>query len=163
MLSGEKTTECSNCKLSTTTTVNPLFTTKGFSIPEKNGDEIAIGYNIDNAAISEYESITGKTLEYGVFATLFDNIGVNEIINADGTTPTGVVVAGITKDEYVAVEFKLSGFVTDNQKLIKLAMGAYLIETDSTSRKLHYLQAEKPTENEKYSYITYNNVLTTTK
>jgi hypothetical protein len=40
-------------------------------------------------------------------------------------------------------------------------MGAYVIETDSTSGKVHYLQAEKPAENEKYSYITYNNILTT--
>ena len=163
MLSGEKTTECANCKLATTTAVNPLFTTKGFSIPEDQGDGIAIGFVIDHQAINEYKQITGKSISYGVFATLYDNIGTNEAVNANGTAPSGVVKADISDGEYVAVEFKLSGFLTEDHKNLKLAMGAYVIETDSTSGKVHYLQAEKPAEGQKYSYITYNNILTTTK
>ncbi len=163
MLNGTKTTECSNCKLSTTAVTNPLFTSKGFSIPENGGDSIAIGFNIDNQAISEYKQITGKAFEYGVFAALFDKVATTEAINADGTTPNGTVKASVSNEEFVGVEFKLSGFVTEEYKMLQLVMGAYIIESDDSGKKVHYLQVEKPSENNKYSYITYNNILTKTK
>ena len=155
MVNGTKTTLCLNCKKSETVVTNPLFTTKGFSIPEDMGDGIAIAFNIDNAAISEYKQITGKSLEYGVFASLYEKLGTNEAINSDGTTPNGVVKASVSNDNYVAVEFKLTGFTTDEYKMLKLVMGAYVIESDSEGKKVHYLQAKEPTEG-KYYYITYN-------
>ncbi|MBR2025336.1 MAG: leucine-rich repeat domain-containing protein, partial [Clostridia bacterium] len=158
MLSGTKTTVCSNCKKTEYETTDPLFTTKGFSVPEKGGDGIAIGYTINKDAIDEYTNVTGKTLKYGVFATLYDKIANNEAVNQDGTSSDNVISVDVTKDGYVGVEFRMSGFITEDHKIIKLVMGMYLIETDEEETKINYLQVSKPSDTDKYSYIIYNDI-----
>ena len=48
-----------------------------------------------------------------------------------------------------------------NQKDIKLAMGAYVAVTDGEATEYSYLQADTPLENEKYSFVSYNDVAKT--
>ena len=159
MLYGTKTTKCLTCQSSFVESLDPLFASEGFSIPEDGDGGIVIDFKINLQAISQYEEITGKKLKYGVFATLFDKIGVNDAISYDGTATSGTVNADITCRNFTQVDFKLSGFTTDEQKLLKLVMGAYVIEADQNESKISYIQTKKPTEGNKYSYITYNDLL----
>ncbi|MBR2444146.1 MAG: leucine-rich repeat domain-containing protein, partial [Clostridia bacterium] len=69
-----------------------LFTCLGYSSPEYSGSTgIAVGFAANEAAISEYTEVTGKSVGYGLFAVLKDRIGDNDIFASDGTAAEGVV------------------------------------------------------------------------
>ncbi|MBO5261538.1 MAG: hypothetical protein J6B45_00670, partial [Clostridia bacterium] len=66
--------------------------------------------------------------------------------------------AEITNHQFVAFELKIVGF-TDTQKDIKLAMGAYVAVTDGETTEYSYMQNDEPGENEKYSFVSYNDIV----
>ena len=140
--------------------VSALFTCLGYSAPENGTGGIAIGFTVNNVAIAEYEEATGKTLKYGVFAVLKDRLGNNDVFAEDGTVAEGVINAEITNYEFVAFELKIVGF-TDTQKDIKLAMGAYVAVTDGEITEYSYMQGGTPNENEKYCFVSYNDIVGT--
>ena len=158
---GEKTGTCLNegcLKNITPKITNPLFACLGYSAPENGEGGIAIGFTVNNEAIAEYKKATGKTLKYGVFVVLKDRLGNNDVFGEDGTVAEGVINAEITDYEFVAFELKVVGF-TDTQKYTKLAMGAYVAVTDGETTEYSYLQSGTPNENEKYCFVSYNDIV----
>ena len=55
----------------------------------------------------------------------------------------------------MSFEFRITGFETDDHKALKLALGAYVI--DSTG-KIYYMQGGEPAENEKYVFVSYSDI-----
>ena len=150
---------CSRCKQDTVLKeIAPLFTCLGYSASEDGKGGIAVGYNVNNEAIGEFEKITGKTVKYGVFAVLQSKLGENDVFGKDGAQATGVVSVEITDNKVAAFELKVSGF-TDEQKDIKLAMGAYVEVNDGEATEYFYLQSGKPDVGEKYCFVSYNDIV----
>ena len=135
-----------------------LFTCLGYSAYEVGGDGIAIGYMVNNEAIDEYTSITGKSLTYGVFVASQNKLGNNDIFDKEGNKANGVVSVEITNYEFVAFELKIVGF-TDENKDKALAMGAYAAVTTEGATEYVYMQDAKPDAGAKYSYVTYNGIV----
>ena len=159
---GTKTIACQNhgCTYKVTEETPALFTCLGYSAPQNGSGGIAIGYTVNNGAIKEYTEATGKTLKYGVFAVLQDRLGDKDIFGEDGTAADGVICAEITNYQFVAFELKMIGF-TDEQKDTKFAMGAYVAVTDGETTEYSYMQSGTPNENEKYCFVSYNDVVGT--
>ncbi|MBO4982686.1 MAG: hypothetical protein J6D23_01390 [Clostridia bacterium] len=148
----------SGCTYKETTTVVAIFICLGYSAPEDGGGGIAIGFTVNNAAISEYKEVTGKTLKYGVFAVLKDRLGENDIFDENGNVAEGVVNAEITSYQFTSFELKITGF-TDTQKDTKLAMGAYVAVTDGETTEYSYMQGGDLGENEKYCFDSFNDII----
>ena len=159
---GLKTVACQNegCSHSATEDVSALFVCLGYSTPEDDRTGLTIGFTVNNEALNEYKATTDKTFNYGVFAILKDRLGDNDVFAQDGTAIEGSINADITSYEFVAFELKIVGFTEEAQKDIKLAMGAYVAETDGETTKYSYLQAGTPAENEKYCFVSYNDIAT---
>ena len=157
---GIKVLKCNTCGLekATETTASPLFNCLGYSAPEDGRGGIAIGFTVNNVAIAEYEETTGKILKYGVFAVLQSRLGDNDVFAEDGTAAEGVINADITSYEFALFELKIVGF-TDEQKDTKLAMGAYVAVTDGETTEYSYMQGGEPNENEKYCFVSYNDIV----
>ena len=155
---GEKTVICGNCGEQAILEAPALFTCLGYSAPEDGRGGIAVGFAVNNVAIAEYEEATGKTLKYGVFAVLQNRLGDKDIFSEDGTVAEGTINADITSYEFALFELKIVGF-TDEYKDIKLAMGAYVAVTDGETTEYSYLQSGTPNENEKYCFVSYNDIV----
>ena len=156
---GTKMLKCSKCGAEDIIEeAPPLFTCLGYSAPEDGRGGIAIGFTVNNIAIAEYEEATGKTLKYGVFAVLQSKLKDKDVFAEDGTVAEGVINADITSYEFALFELKIVGF-TDEYKDIKLAMGAYVAVTDGETTEYSYLQSGTPNENEKYCFVSYNDIV----
>ncbi len=157
---GEKSTVCLDCgSLPLITKAPALFTCLGYSAPENGRDGIAIGYTVNKEAIEEYTSVTGKTLKYGVFAVLKDRLGDNDIFGEDGTASEGVISVEISSYKFASFELKITGFETEEHMSAKLAMGAYVAVTYGETTEYSYMQFGTPNENEKYCFISYNDIV----
>ncbi|MBO5896182.1 MAG: leucine-rich repeat protein, partial [Clostridia bacterium] len=133
-----------------------LFVCLGYSAPEANGNGFAIGYKVDHQAISDYQSIKGKTLKYGLFLVSAQALGDNDIFANDGSVADGVVNVEIKREDFVSFEFKLTGFV-DEYKSKKLAVGAYAAVSDENGTEYSYMQDNsKGISNGKYYFVSYN-------
>ena len=155
---GTKTIACQNdgCTYNVTEETPALFTCLGYSVAEyANG--ISVGYAANNKAMDEYRELTGKTLSYGVFAVLQSKLGKDEIFDKDGNKGNGVVNADLTSRRFDIFEFKIIGFA-DDKKDTKLALGAYISVTGENGTEYSYLQIGTKAENEKYVFVTYNEV-----
>ena len=151
--------KCSLCDYTVANTeISPLFACLGYSTPEDGRGEITLGYTINVGAVAEYSKVSGKTINYGIFAVLKDKIGDNDIFGEDGNVADGVVNVEFSQGEYVAVEFRIFGF-TDENKDVKLAMGAYVSLSDDETLEYSYIQYGKPNANEKYSFISYDDIV----
>ena len=157
---GVKEIKCNTCGYEDTSfVVSPaLFTCLGYSVPEDGRGGISIGYTINNEAIKEYEKVTGKTLKYGVFAVAKEKLGNNDIFASDGAVANSVISAEISSYEFVSFALKIVGF-TDEYKELKLALGTYVAETDGTTTEYSYIQAGTPKQNEKYCFVSYNDIV----
>ena len=157
---GNKLVACTNkgCAYGEETEMASLFTCLGYSANEVGGDGIAIGYVVNNEAIDEYTSITGKSLSYGVFVASQNKLGENDIFDQEGNKTSGVVSVEITSYEFAVFELKVVGF-TDENKGSLLAMGAYVAVTDGETTEYSYMQDGEPLENEKYCFVSYNDIV----
>ena len=156
---GSKTVQCLDCSSTTVIDNLPaLFTCLGYSAPEDGRGGIAIGYTVNNEAITEYETITGKTLKYGVFAVAKDKLGTNDVFAEDGTVASNTIAVEISNHGFVAFELKIIGF-TDEYKDLKLAMGAYVAVTDGETTEYSYMQSGTPNDGEKYCFVSYNDIV----
>ena len=155
---GIKTIGCINegCAHGTSEDAVALFVNLGYSSSEYGVGGIAVGFTVNKDAITEYETITKEVVGYGVFATLKDTIGKNDIFMQDGTIVPGVISVEMTGYEYSVFEIKLTG-ITDERKDIEFAIGAYVVTTKDENKEYSYLQGGTPNENEKYHFISYNN------
>ena len=140
-------------------TFAPLFTCLGYSAPNNGRSGIAVGYIVNNEAIAEYTALTGKTIKYGVFAVSASNLAnTKEIFDENGESTKGVISAEITDYGFSTFELKIVGF-TDEHKDTLFAMGAYVAETVGEATKYSYMQFGTPSVGEKYSYTSYNDVV----
>ncbi len=159
MEEGEYCVSCTNdgCTYGMTEKADALFVCLGYSVPEDGRDGITIGYSVNAGAIAEYTSITGNTLNYGIFAVAFSNIGDNDIVNADGSYFNKAIAAEVSSINVAAFGLRINGFETEDHKNAELTIGAYVIETDKDSNKtVSYLQNDTPNDGDRYSYVTYN-------
>ena len=154
---GTKVVSCGLCGEHGTVEASALFVSLGYSAPEDGRGALAIGFLINTYAIEEYEKITGISLAYGGFAVLKDRIGDNDIFDENGSTISGVVSAEIAKQTVTAFELKIMGFETDEHKALEIAMGTYVVETDTEGNcKYLYIQDSAPSAGAKYTFTTYN-------
>ena len=158
---GTYTEKCTNadCLHCAEVQMPPLFVSLGYSAPEYSGSTgIAVGFAANEAAISEYTEVTGKSVGYGLFAVLKDRIGDKDIFASDGTAADGVVSTNISRFGYEIFEIKIVGF-GEEHKDMKIAMGAYVEVTDGEATEYIYLQSGTPEENERYCFVSYNDVV----
>lgn len=111
-------------------TYAPIFVLVGYSASYKTND-ICVSYTINDASIKAYERITGKTLSFGVVASIYNGQNIDEYapVNADGTENYEKTVAVEVSNEYAGFDFVLSGFSESSYDL-SLAMCMYV--TDGT-------------------------------
>ena len=158
---GEKKVHCTNdgCQYSDTEEASALFVSLGYSKPVNGNGSFTVGYQINSKAMNEYSTLTGKTFKYGLFVASQSKLGNNEAIDENGTAAQGVISADMTKIQHTVFELKIRGFVTDEQKAVKLALGAYVIETDSEGTSVSYLQIGTPLNGDKYYFTSYNEMM----
>ncbi len=147
MLEGEKAENCAVCDYKVSSSLSPIFTTKGYSVPENGDGELAISFAVDKEALAEYEYYNSESLKYGAFAIAYKNITDDEIIDTDSA-----VIAEVERS-YASFEMKITGFETEAQRAAEISFGAYVIDKNG---KVSYLQAGEPTDGNKFSYVTYN-------
>ena len=155
---GAKVDVCAQCSLRVEEVKSALFTCLGYSASEFGFGGVAIGYVVNDIAISEYESVTGKSVKYGVFAVLKDKLGENDVFAQDGTAADGVVSAEVGAFGLAAFEIKITGF-TSEQKDIKIAMGGYVMLTKGETTEYSYMQIGTPSEGEKYCFASFNDMV----
>ena len=159
---GIKTIGCTNagCTHKTTEELQPLFTCLGYSASEGTmGGGIALGFKVNSEAITEYEKLTGKTVAYGVFAVSQSKLGANNIFGENGEMTKGVLGSEI-KTSHTVFEIKITNIPEDKAD-VKLALGAYVAVTDGEATEYSYMQPGTPDENEKYCFVSYNDVVGT--
>ena len=128
--------------------------------PDSGGCQggIALSFSLDNDAISEYETVTGKTLKYGVFAVAESKIGNNSIFDENGNVFNGAICADVTEYEFNMVDIKIVGF-SDDHKSLPLAMGTYISVTEGPTTEYSYIQNSSPNKDEIYSFVSYNDIV----
>ena len=156
MENGIKVLKCNTCDLekASETVALPLFTCLGYSIPTDGREGIVISFMLDQEAIDEYTSITGKTFRFGAFAAAESKIGTQDVVRADGQVAENTISADITDYGVAAFDLVVLGF-SEEYRDLGMAMGAYVIDGDTVS----YMQAGGPEEDEKYYFASYNEVL----
>lgn len=157
---GTKTTVCPICSaLAEGEEVEALFVCQGYSVPENGRGGISVCYVINNRAILEYTSATGKTMSFGVFAASQLKLGNGEAVLTDGTLADGVLGKKIDGEGIGAFEIKITGFTTDEQKNAKIVLGAYALVSKDETVTVSYMTPSAPSENEKYGYISFNDIV----
>ena len=131
-----------------------LFTCLGYSIPTDGREGLVISFTLNQEAIDEYTSITGKTFKFGAFAAAETKIGTQDVVTADGQVAENTISADITDYGVAAFDLVVLGF-SEEYRDLGFAMGAYVIGGDTVS----YMQAGKPEDDEKYYFASYNEVL----
>ena len=155
MSNGYRKEGCTRCNLHTTEVLSPLFETLGFSVPEEGEAAISVGFVINRAAIDVYTQATGKTISYGVFAVSSVRLGENDIFDESFIPSSGVLTKAIddTNDVFI---IKITGFVNEAQKDIKIAIGSYVFTEDENGKTVAILQADNASSGEKYSFKSFN-------
>ena len=159
MAAGAQIADCTNegCTYCEETIAPALFDCLGYSAPENGNGGIVLGFIVNNTAVNDYKTITGKTVSYGVFAVLKDKL--NGDLFVDGEANKNAIVAEMTGYTTAAFEIKVTGFA-DDQKDTALAMGAYVAVSDGDTTEYSYMQDN--TEGEianGYYFITFNGVV----
>ena len=154
---GYYSSACTNegCTHKTTEELPALFICLGYSAQSYGNGGILVGFGVNNKAISEYADITGDEFKFGMFAGRDVKLGENDAVNVNGEALTGIASVDYTARGFDIVEFKVVGFATDEHKDANLALGIYVIDGETVS----YVQASKPNEGEKYSYVSYNSLV----
>ena len=150
--------QCTRCDDIKATKADALFTCLGYSAPEFGEGGIAIGFVVNHDSIDQYEKVTNSTVEYGVFAIVKDRLGENDIFDENGNITKGAISANISSYDFDIFELRIVGFA-EEQKDIKIAMGGYVTVTDANGTKYSYMQAGTPNENEKYCFVSYNDIV----
>lgn len=149
---------CSHCaKVDATQESDAMFTFEGFSIPENGDAGFVVKYTVNNEAIELYESLTGKTVSYGLYAATEEQLEDGDIFDANGMPQNGAVKAEVTTG-FMMLKLKVAGFETDEQKAAGLALGVYVETTKDEEKEYTFLNQEKPNEGEKYFFVSYNYV-----
>ncbi|MBQ7226161.1 MAG: leucine-rich repeat protein [Clostridia bacterium] len=155
---GKKTIICANCKEGKVFDAPALFTCLGYSAIENGSGGVAIGFTVNSTAITEYEQATGKTVSYGVFAALKDNLEGEDVFE-NGVTNECAIAVDMTLYGTAAFEIKIVGFENDTQKSAQIAMGAYVATAKDGVTEYSYMQNSAPDAGEKYCFDSFNEIV----
>ncbi len=139
--------------------IEAMFTTLGYSAPENGMGGIAIGFTVNSTVVEQYESITGKTVNYGVFVVSKEKLGTDNVFDENGVAASGAITADVTKYGRSAFDIKITGFETETHKSTKLAMGAYVATSNEESTEYAYMQVSEANEGEKYHFASFNDII----
>lgn len=158
-LAGSRNVVCTNegCAYKEATEAPALFECLGYSLQQVENGGFVLGYKINSSAIEEYESISGSSIMYGVFASGI-SVGNSDAVDANGNVISGALGMNLTKFSNAVMQIKITGFATTEQKNAKIAIGAFVIDTGKDSANISYLQTEEPQNGEKYAFVTYNQI-----
>ena len=164
---GTKEYFCALCGVATveeeTPSAQAMFECLGYSASETTEDGIVIGYKINRVAIEVFESTSGVTVSYGVFAVAQKKLGTNDVFDGNGAASEGVLYAKTSIYAFDFFELKLVGFVTEEQKESKIAIGAYVIAERAGEKEISYIQTNKVADGEKYYFTSYAEMRETVK
>lgn len=155
---GEKKIRCNICDIVDSVKAPALFDCLGFSAPEDGTNGIAIGYTVNLEALKDFEEVTGKVINYGVFAGLKDRVGNQPIFDASGKATEGVVSVDLTSYGYPSFNLKVVNF-TDAYRYALLTMGAYVVTKSGDVTEYTYIQGGEADENEIYYFTSYDKVV----
>ena len=155
---GEKKIRCNICDIVDSVKAPALFQCFGFSAPEDGTNGIAIGYTVNLEALEDFEEVTGKVINYGVFAGLKDRVGNQPIFDASGKATEGVVSVDLTSYGYPSFNLKVVNF-TDAYRYALLTMGAYVATKSGDVTEYTYIQGGDVDENEIYYFTSYDKVV----
>ena len=141
----------------------PLFECAGYSVPEEGGGCVVLGYFVNQEIVSEFDSIADITLKYGVYAVSKVRLGDNEIFDENGSVASGVLHAYTSNQSFSMFEIKVTGFTTDAQKSVQLALGAFVELTRDEDKEYYYVQPGNVAEGEKYYFASYNEMIASAK
>ncbi len=157
--------KCARCEELHGTMVKPVISGfKGYSTKIKS-DAITIGYTFDFEALSEYERVNKKTLEFGFVFAIKAHLGENAPLDENGNAIEGGKVVKVAVDQSTATGFdlRISGDwdknVTINGeslqlKSVELVLCGYVF--DGT---VNYLQEKGSTQNaSEITRIAYNQI-----
>ena len=150
---------CGNATVEdTSVSVAPVFECVGYSVSEAGNNGIVLGYMVNNEVVAEINGIEGMTLKYGVFAVSQNKLGENDVFGESGASE-GVLYAYVWNQSFVMFELKVTGFTTDEQKAVKLAIGAFVELNDNGEKEISYIQTGDAVEGEKYYFASYNEMV----
>ncbi|MBO5262000.1 MAG: hypothetical protein J6B45_03040 [Clostridia bacterium] len=137
---GVKVVKCLDCNTDETETVAPaLYACVGYAMSENGSNSIAVGFEVNNKAMEEYEAVTGKTLEIGVVFAGYDNLAGKQPLDENGKA-VSLDVGKVIKAELSGYDYKIYDFVLtdidDSIKDVKLVIAAYIYDGEGVS----YLQ-----------------------
>lgn len=159
---GAYVSNCTRCEavnvVEKTGTAPALFTCLGFAVYENGTGGLVIAFVVNRDAVASYESVTGKTVEYGLFAVSQSKLGAGDVFDNEGNALSSAVVSRATSLELGELEIKIMGF-TDVSKDKMLAIGAYVKVTDGEETVYSYIQGGVPNDGERYHFISYNEAL----
>ncbi|MBR5442226.1 MAG: hypothetical protein IKV44_04670, partial [Clostridia bacterium] len=124
-----------------------IFKTIGYSYAEaEEVYGIMQSFGVNHKALSEYESVIGQKLSYGLAAGSVNKLGENaDLVKADGTAYEGAICASYVDKAFDLIEMKISG-LTEAHKGTELYICAYYV----VNGKVYYISGgvsnlEKPT------------------
>ena len=138
-------------------TFAPLFTCLGYSVSKIGNGGIAIGYTVNDQAITAYTSATGSVLTYGVFAVAEEKLDGNDIFTSEGNVASGAICVEISQHGMAAFEIHITGFIGGYEDT-RLAMGAYVAVTKDDKTEYSYMQFGEPESNRKYCFVAYSDL-----
>ena len=155
MQAGQYYVGCINdgCMCGTYEKAEALFTCLGYSAQEFGGYGITVGYKVNNSAIEKYIQAMGCTVRYGVFAVSAEKLGDGDVMESENT-----IIAEILNNAYDIFELKIVG-ITDENKDVKLALGAYVSFTGKDGTSYSCMQADTPSAGDKYSFVSYSDII----
>ena len=154
---GYKRIGCVRCDQYEAGELDALVVCYGYSFSEYS-DGYSVKYSVNKEAVEEYEAITGDTVSYGIFAVTKNSLGENDVFSSDGTTVSGAVVAEIGNTQFSLIELKIVD-IADDQKDVKLAIGAYVGVNNGEATEYSYVQAGTKADGEKYVFDSYNDIV----
>ncbi len=149
---------CAHCqKTDVVESYKAMFVCLGWTASEEDPNAaVAIRYQINKESINVYETETGKTVEYGMYATVKSALGNNAILDENGVAGTGAIKVSIP-EEYVNLEIKFIGIGQNTDALF--ALGAFVKVTKDEETKYELLEYAEPKTGDNYYFTSYNEII----
>lgn len=149
---------CAHCqKTDVVGSYKAMFVCLGWTASEDDPNAaVAIRYQINKESVKIYETETGKTVEYGMYATVKNALGNNAILDENGVAGTGAIKVSIP-EEYVNLEIKFIGIGQNTDALF--ALGAFVKVTKDEETKYELLEYAEPKTGDSYYFTSYNEII----
>lgn len=123
---GTKSVPCTRCSYSEQSSVEPIYTPKGYSVNDE-GTGIAGGYLINNNALLEWQKYGGsQDVEFGILIFNPKYLGQDTFLDENGiiNATQGAVQVNIESVEYSSFDFMINDFA-DTQSTLELVIAGY--------------------------------------